>query len=67
MADAVNQGGAFLANITTGTPLETVAKEVSSTFSADSGIIRAQNSKIVEMLADVIATWMLSNSYPKHR
>ncbi|ONK72145.1 uncharacterized protein A4U43_C04F16250 [Asparagus officinalis] len=66
MANAVNQGGELLANLTAGTPLETVAKEVSSTFSADSGIIRAQNSKLVDMLANVIATWIFSNSNLKN-
>lgn len=66
MADAVNQGGELLANLTTGTPLETVAKEVSGQFSAETGVIRAQNTKYVDMLANVIATWMLSNSNPVH-
>lgn len=67
MVDAVNQGGELLANLTTGTPLETVAKEVSGQFNSESGIIRAQNSKYVDTLVDVIATWMFSNSNPSHR
>lgn len=67
MADAVNQGGGILASLTTGTPLEAVAKEVRSTFGADSGIARAQNSKFLEMLVDVIATWISSNMNPMQR
>lgn len=65
MADAVNQGGDLLANLATGTPWEAVAKEVSSTFGADGRIIRSQNSKFIEMLVDVIATWISSNSSPQ--
>lgn len=67
MADAVNQGGELLANLTAGTPFETVAKEVGSSFGADSGVIRANNAKNVDLLADEIATWMASNSAPGTR
>ncbi|XP_058102602.1 uncharacterized protein LOC131246460 isoform X2 [Magnolia sinica] len=65
MADAVNRGGELLANLTVGTPWETVAKEVGNTLGADSKIIRAQISKDVDLLVDVIATWMALNSGPK--
>jgi hypothetical protein len=66
MADAVNRGGELLANLTAGTPWEAVAKEVGSTFgTADTGVLRAQISKDVNSLVDVIATWMAANSGPK--
>jgi hypothetical protein len=62
MADAVNRGGELLSNLTTGTPWEAVAKEVSSTLGTDSGILRAQISKDVNTLVDAIISWMSSNS-----
>ncbi|XP_072962074.1 uncharacterized protein [Typha angustifolia] len=65
MADAVNRGGELLANLTAGTPWEAVAKEVGNTLGTDSGILRAQISKDVNMLVDVIASWMTSNSGPR--
>ncbi|KAG2481113.1 uncharacterized protein LOC120694364 isoform X2 [Panicum virgatum] len=65
MADAVNRGGELLANLTAGTPWEAVAKEVGTTLGTDSGILRAQISKDVETLADVIASWISSNSGPR--
>ncbi|PIN13980.1 hypothetical protein CDL12_13398 [Handroanthus impetiginosus] len=65
MADAVNRGGEFLANLTAGTPWEAVAKEVGTTFSADSSIFRAQNPKDIELLVDVITSWIASNSGPR--
>ncbi|PKA60231.1 hypothetical protein AXF42_Ash008290 [Apostasia shenzhenica] len=65
MADAVNRGGEFLANLTAGTPWESVAKEVNNTFGQDSKILRAQISKEVEVLVDVISSWMTSNSSPR--
>ncbi|CAL5032304.1 unnamed protein product [Urochloa decumbens] len=65
MADAVNRGGELLANLTAGTPWEAVAKEVGTTLGTDSGILRAQISKDVETLVDVIASWISSNSGPK--
>ncbi|WVZ85514.1 hypothetical protein U9M48_032435 [Paspalum notatum var. saurae] len=65
MADAVNRGGELLANLTTGTPWEAVAKEVGTTLGTDSGILRAQISKDVETLVDVIASWVSSNSGPR--
>lgn len=65
MADAVNRGGELLANLTAGTPWESVAKEVSNTLGPNSRILRTQISKDIEYLVDVIASWMSSNSNPK--
>lgn len=65
MADAVNRGGELLANLTAGTPWEAVAKEVGTTLGTDSGILRAQISKDVETLVDVIVSWISSNSGPR--
>lgn len=61
MADAVNRGGELLANLTAGTPWEAVAKEMGVTFSSDSKIFRADTSKEIENLVDVITSWMASN------
>lgn len=65
MADAVNRGGELLTNLTVGTPWETIGKEVGSTLGADSRDLRAQVTKDVNLLVDVIASWMLKNSGPK--
>uniref|UniRef100_A0ACD5UB39 Uncharacterized protein n=1 Tax=Avena sativa TaxID=4498 RepID=A0ACD5UB39_AVESA len=65
MADAVNRGGELLANLTTGTPWEAVAKEVGTTFGTDSGILRTQVPEDVNALVDVIVSWIASNSGPK--
>ncbi|XP_010921172.1 uncharacterized protein [Elaeis guineensis] len=66
MADAVNRGGELLVNlVSAGTPWEAVAKEVGNSLGVDSGIVRAQISKHVNMLVDVITSWMASNSGPK--
>lgn len=65
MADAVNRGGELLANLTVGTPWETVAKEVGNTLGADSRILRADISKEINQLVDVITLWMALNSGPK--
>ncbi|KAL3835766.1 hypothetical protein ACJIZ3_010502 [Penstemon smallii] len=65
MADAVNRGGEFLASLTAGTPWEAVAKEVGSTLNADSGILRVENSKEIDHLANVITTWIASNTGPR--
>lgn len=65
MADAVNRGSELLANLTVGTPWETVAKEVGNTLGVDSKILRADISKDIELLVDVIASWMASNAGPK--
>lgn len=65
MADAVNRGGELLANLTVGTPWETVGKEMGSTLGMDSKILRAQISKDVDLLVDVMASWIESNSNPR--
>lgn len=65
MADAVNRGSEIFANLTVGTPWETVAKEVGNTFGTDSRILRARASKDIDHLVDVITCWMASNSGPK--
>ena len=65
MADAVNRGSEFLANLSVGTPWETVAKEVSNTLGVDSTVLRAEISKDVDILVDVITSWMASNSGAK--
>ncbi|XP_077250116.1 gut esterase (DUF1350) [Tasmannia lanceolata] len=65
VADAVNRGGELLANLTVGTPWETVAKEVGNTLGSDSGIIRAQVSKDISLLVDAITSWMALNSGPR--
>ncbi|KAG6382772.1 hypothetical protein SASPL_157525 [Salvia splendens] len=62
MANAVNRGGELLANLTAGTPWEAVAKEVGNTFTPESNIFRSQNPKEVDLLVDVITSWMASNS-----
>lgn len=61
MADAVNRGSEFLANLSVGTPWENVAKEVRNTVGTDSGILRAEISKDIDVLVDVITSWMASN------
>ncbi|XP_042057838.1 uncharacterized protein LOC121802276 isoform X2 [Salvia splendens] len=65
MANAVNRGGELLANLTAGTPWEAVAKEVGNTFTPESNIFRSQNPKEVDLLVDVITSWMASNSGPR--
>ncbi|EXC32358.1 hypothetical protein L484_004700 [Morus notabilis] len=65
MADAVNRGSEFLANLSVGTPWETVAKEVGNTLGTDSRILRAEISKDIDLLVDVIASWMASNTGQK--
>lgn len=65
MADAVNRGGELLANLTVGTPWESVAKEVGNTFGVDSKILRTDISKEVDQLVDVVTSWMASNTGPK--
>ncbi|KAG9447423.1 hypothetical protein H6P81_013551 [Aristolochia fimbriata] len=62
VADAVNRGGELLANLTAGTPWEAVAKEVGNSLGADSGVLRAEASKDVNQLVDVITSWMALNS-----
>ncbi|GMH10817.1 hypothetical protein Nepgr_012658 [Nepenthes gracilis] len=67
MVDAVNRGSEFLANLTVGTPWETVARDVGTTLGVDSSrILRPQNSKELNFLVDEIASWTTSNTGPKH-
>ncbi|KAF6134058.1 hypothetical protein GIB67_038349 [Kingdonia uniflora] len=65
MADAVNRGSDLLTNLAVGTPWETVAKEVGNTLGTDSKILRLQISKDVDVLVDLITSWMASNLGPK--
>ncbi|KAH9698063.1 hypothetical protein KPL71_023865 [Citrus sinensis] len=65
MADAVNRGSELIANLTIGTPWETITKEVSNSFGVDSRILRADISKDIEHLVDVISSWMASNRSTK--
>ncbi|XP_044479858.1 uncharacterized protein LOC123206715 [Mangifera indica] len=65
MADAVNRGSELIANLTAGTPWETVAKEIGNSLGVDSRIIRANVSKDIDLLVDVITSWMSSNTGPK--
>ncbi|CAN1180036.1 hypothetical protein LINPERHAP2_LOCUS34556, partial [Linum perenne] len=64
MADAVNRGSEIFTNLAVGTPWETVAKEVGYTLGSDNRIIRAQASKDLAKLVDVIMSWMASNAGP---
>lgn len=65
MADAVNRGSEFLTNLSAGTPWETVAKEVGSTLGGDTRVLRAEISKDLDLLVDVITSWMTSNTCKK--
>ncbi|KAL3649923.1 hypothetical protein CASFOL_006326 [Castilleja foliolosa] len=57
--DAVSRGGEILANLTAGTPWEAVAKEVGTTLGG------ANNSKEIDLLVDIITTWVASNAAPR--
>ncbi|KAK4258269.1 hypothetical protein QN277_007736 [Acacia crassicarpa] len=65
MADAVNRGSELLTSLSAGTPWESVAKEVGNTLGMDSRILRAQVSKEMDHLVDVISSWIASNAGPK--
>ncbi|CAN0903717.1 hypothetical protein LINGRAHAP2_LOCUS22709 [Linum grandiflorum] len=65
MADAVNRGSELFTNLAVGTPWETVAKEVGYSLGTDNRIVRAQASKDLAKLVDVIMSWMASNAGPK--
>ncbi|KAK2354554.1 initiation factor 4F subunit [Trifolium repens] len=66
MANAVNRGSELLSNLTVGTPWESVAKEVGNTLGMDStNILRGQVSKEMDVLVDVISSWIASNVGPK--
>ncbi|KMS98292.1 hypothetical protein BVRB_4g093950 [Beta vulgaris subsp. vulgaris] len=65
MADAVNRGSELLSNLIAGTPWETVAKDVSTLLGMDSQILRAESSKDLEHLVDVVSSWMSSSIVPE--
>ncbi|CAI0399460.1 unnamed protein product [Linum tenue] len=65
MADAVNRGSELFTNLAVGTPWETVAKEVGNTLGTNNQIPRAQSSRDLAKLVDVITSWMASNAGPK--
>jgi len=60
MVDAVYRGSELLANLASGTPWETVARDVSSTLGIDSRFVRVETSKDLDHLVDVISSWMSS-------
>ncbi|XP_019424325.1 PREDICTED: uncharacterized protein LOC109333337 [Lupinus angustifolius] len=64
MADAVNRGSELLSNLAIGTPWETVAKEVGNTLGMDSRVLSAEVSKDIDLLVDVISSWIISNAGP---
>jgi len=61
MVDAVNRGSVLLANLTSGTPWETVARDFSSTLGMDSRFV----AKDLDHLVDVISSWMYSSAGSK--
>ena len=65
MADAVNRGSELFSNLTAGTPWETVAREVGNTLGVDSKILQAEASKDLNLLVEVVTSWMSSNIGPK--
>lgn len=62
MVDAVNRGGELWANLTAGTPLETVTKEVSNSLGVDSTALRTDLSKEFDLLVDTISAWIITNT-----
>ena len=62
MAETVNRGSEFLVGLTAGTPWEAVAKEVGSTFAANSMSIRSEPSKEMVALVEAIAAWITASS-----
>lgn len=64
MADAVNRGSELFTNLAVGTPWETVAKEVGNTLGVDSKVLRAEASKDLDLLVEVVTSWMSSNMGP---
>lgn len=61
----MNRGSELFTNLTAGTPWETVAKEVGNTLGVDSKILRAEVSKDLDLLVEVVTSWMSSNMGPK--
>ncbi|KAL5697968.1 hypothetical protein ACHQM5_029061 [Ranunculus cassubicifolius] len=62
MANAVNRGSELFANLTVGTPWETVAREVNSSLGVDG---KPKMAKDVELLVDAITSWMTASSGSK--
>ncbi|XP_039011236.1 uncharacterized protein LOC120140317 [Hibiscus syriacus] len=65
IADAVTRGSELLANLSAGTQWETVAKEVDNTLGVESSIIRTETLKDINILVDVITSWIASDSGAK--
>ncbi|KAL2944529.1 Carbamoyl-phosphate synthase large chain [Bienertia sinuspersici] len=61
MTDAVNRGGELISNLISGTPWEAVAKDVSTSLGMESQILRAESSRDLEHLVDVVCSWMSSS------
>lgn len=61
----MNRGSELFSNLTAGTPWETVAKEVGNTLGVDSKILQAEASKDLNLLVEVVTSWMSSNIGPK--
>ncbi|KAL5708675.1 hypothetical protein ACHQM5_019441 [Ranunculus cassubicifolius] len=59
MADAMNRGGELLANLTVGTPWETVTREVNSSLRVDG---KSTTAKDINLLVDAITSWMAASS-----
>lgn len=58
MVDAVNRGGELVANLTSGTPWETVARDVGTTLGMDPRFLRTETTKDLDLLVDVVSSWM---------
>lgn len=63
MADAVTRGGEILANLATGTPWETVAKDVGISIGTDTRArsLREQIIQDIDKLVDEITIWVISS------
>ncbi|KAK9674500.1 hypothetical protein RND81_12G236800 [Saponaria officinalis] len=61
MADAVNRGSELISNLVSGTPWETLTRDVSASLGVDPQIIRADTSKDLDQLVDVVSSWMSSS------
>lgn len=61
-----NAGEQILANLTAGTPWESIAKEVGSALGrVDSNVVDAQESKHLDLLVCETTSWMASNFGPR--
>jgi hypothetical protein len=60
VADAVSRGSEIFANLATGTPWESVAKDVSQTLSGEviAPGVRQQIIEDIEALVDEVVSWM---------